>query len=107
MGWSAKECKEYGTWFVSFVQYDVWWIAKIFAIWKSLEWFRTWKFKGFKDMQHPVDIYLLKVYNRNTRARCEICLKLTTNSLDDNVVFLVSLLLTLNIFHILFYCFYC
>ena len=26
---------------------------------------------------NPVDIYLLKVNNRNTRARCEICSKLT------------------------------
>ena len=26
---------------------------------------------------HPVGIYLLKVNNRNTRARCEICSKLT------------------------------
>ena len=25
----------------------------------------------------PADIYLLKVNNRNTRARCEICSKLT------------------------------
>ena len=25
----------------------------------------------------PTDIYLLKVNNRNTRARCEICSKLT------------------------------
>ena len=26
---------------------------------------------------NPVDIYLLKVNNRNTRTRCEICSKLT------------------------------
>ena len=25
----------------------------------------------------PTDIYLLKINNRNTRTRCEICLKLT------------------------------
>ena len=27
--------------------------------------------------KYPVGIYLLKVKNRNTRTRCEICLKLT------------------------------
>ena len=47
---------------------------------------------GFKNgyclNSNPVDIYLLKFNNRNTRTRCEICSK--------------SLLLTLNIFHILF-----
>ena len=26
---------------------------------------------------HPVGIYMFKVNNRNTKARCEICLKLT------------------------------
>ena len=38
----------------------------------------------------PVGIYLLKVKNRNTRTRCEICLKLTIKA----GVVLVSLLLT-------------
>ena len=28
----------------------------------------------------PADIYLLKVNNRNTRTRCEICSKLTTKT---------------------------
>ena len=27
-------------------------------------------------LKNPVGIYLLKVSNRNTRTRCEICLKL-------------------------------
>ena len=40
-----------------------------------------------------VGIYLLKVNNRNTRTWCERC---------QNDVVLVSLLLTLNIFHTLF-----
>ena len=31
---------------------------------------------------HPVDIYLLKVNNRNTRTRCEICSKLTKKTLE-------------------------
>ena len=55
---------------------------------------------------NPAGIYLLKFNYRNTRTtykQGEICSKLTTT--DDAV--LVSLLLTLNIFHNLFYCFYC
>ena len=47
----------------------------------------------------PVGIYLLKVNNRITRTMCEICSKLTINTL--------VLLLTWNIFHTLFQCFYC
>ena len=54
----------------------------------------------------PVSIYLLKTNNRGTRTRCEICSKLTIKTLFWCIV-LVSLLLTLNIFHTLFYCFYC
>ena len=59
-------------------------------------------------------IYLFKVNNRNTRAVCEICSKLTikmlkvnnkgirTTSQNDVVdVALLSLLVTLNIFHTL------
>ena len=45
-------------------------------------------------------IYLLKVNNRNTRTRCEIYSELTIK--DTIGVVLVSLLLTLNIFHALF-----
>ena len=41
----------------------------------------------------PVGIYMFKVHNRNTRTRCEICLKLTIKTPE---------LLTLNIFHTLF-----
>ena len=43
----------------------------------------------------PAGIYLLRVNNRNTRKRFEICSKLT-------IKILVSLLLTLNIFRTLF-----
>ena len=46
----------------------------------------------------PVDIYLLKVNNGNTRTRCEMCSILTIN-FNANGVVLVSLLLTWNIFH--------
>ena len=64
----------------------------------------------------PTGIYLLKVNNRNTRARFEICTKLTIKTPErchsrrsDDVIYvvLVYLLLTLNIFHTLFWCFYC
>ena len=46
----------------------------------------------------PAGIYLLKVNNRNSRTRCEIRSKLTIKT----PLALVSLLLTLNIFHTLF-----
>ena len=47
----------------------------------------------------PTDIYLLKVNSRNTRTRCEICSKLIVKTLERR---LLSLLLTLSIFHHLF-----
>ena len=45
--------------------------------------------------------YVFKVNKRNTRTQCEICLKLTIKTPEWRVV-LMSLLLTLNIFHTLF-----
>ena len=54
-----------------------------------------------------------KVNNRNDRTSCEICSKLATKTPEprhwnDAVgVFLLSLLLTLDIYHTLFKCFYC
>ena len=54
--------------------------------------------KWFESGNERTDgIYLFKVNNRNTRTRCEICSKLTIKP----GVFMVSLLLTLNIFHTL------
>ena len=52
----------------------------------------------------PSRINLLKVNNRNTRTRCDIWPMFTikTTQYDASGVFLVPLLLTLNIFHILF-----
>ena len=47
----------------------------------------------------PADIYLVKVNSRNTRTRCEIC---STLAIKIPEWYLVSLLLTLNIFHTLF-----
>ena len=51
----------------------------------------------------PASIYLLKVNNRNTRPRSEICSTLTIKIPEKNVIdaVLVSLL-TLNMFHTLF-----
>ena len=50
----------------------------------------------------PARIYLLKVNNRNTKTRCEICSKLTIKTVERHQWLLVSFLLTLNIFHTLF-----
>ena len=55
----------------------------------------------------PVGISLFKFNNRNTRTMCEICSKFiikTTERCHD--VFLLCLLLNLNRFHTLFWCFY-
>ena len=47
----------------------------------------------------PANLYLFKVKNKNTRKRCEICLKLTIKHQNDVIdVNLAFLLLTLNIF---------
>ena len=54
------------------------------------------------------DVFLFKVNNRNIRKRCEIYSKLTIKHKNDVTgVLLVFLLLTLNIFHVFFWCFYC
>ena len=48
----------------------------------------------------PTGIYLLKTNNKNIKIRCEICSKLTIRHKNNaNGVILVSLLLTMNIFH--------
>ena len=64
-------------------------------------------FMSFMFLYYPVIIYLFKVTNRNTGKRCEICSRLTIKTLQRVIdVVLVFLLLTLNIFPALFYCFY-
>ena len=50
---------------------------------------------GFVEL-YPAGNYIFKVNNRNTRTRCEICSELAINVVG---VVVVSLLLTLNIFH--------
>ena len=56
---------------------------------------------------NPADVYSFKVNNGNTRTMCEICSDLTIRHQNDVIeVLLVLLLLTLNGFHILFWCFH-
>ena len=52
---------------------------------------------------YPVGIYMLKVKNRKSRARCEMCSNLTIKALERRRWRLsgVFFLLTLNIFHTL------
>ena len=57
-----------------------------------------------KKLHYRTANYLLKVKNRNTKTRCEICSELTIKTLerDANGVILGFVLLTLNIFQTLF-----
>ena len=52
----------------------------------------------------PAGIYLRKVNKRNTRTRCEICSEVNNKNIRTTPLasLLLSLLLTLNIFHPLF-----
>ena len=57
----------------------------------------------YKYSKHPANNHLIKVNNKNTRRRYEICSKLTIKNQNDvNDVALVFLLLTVNIFHTFF-----
>ena len=65
---------------------------------------------------NTTNIYLFKVNNKSFRKKCEICSSLTIKTPERrrSGVFIVNLehislflLLTLNIFHTIFYCFYC
>ena len=66
--------------------------------------FRPWIKKKWDN--RPAGICLFKVNNRNTRTFCEIWSKWTRHQSDVTDVVLVSLLLNLNRFHTLFWCFY-
>ena len=60
-------------------------------------------FSVFRGNDISFGVYQLKVNNRNTRARCEICLKLTLKTPERRHWHRsVSLSLNLNIFHTLF-----
>ena len=39
---------------------------------------------------HPANIHLFKVHNRNTKKRCEICSKLTIETLRKGVKYVQS-----------------
>ena len=56
---------------------------------------------------HPVSSQLAFTCSKSTQERCEICSKLTIKAPEQNDVILVSLLLTLNRFHKLFWCLHC
>ena len=56
----------------------------------------------FRLKQSKAAITCSKFNNENPRTRCEICSKLTIKTPEQH-----HLLLTLNIFYSLFYCFYC
>ena len=74
---------------------------------------KIWPLKkgpGVRPKHGPcqADNYMLKVNNRNTRTRCQICSKSIIKK-QNNVIdaVLVSLLLTLNIFNTMLWGFYC
>ena len=60
--------------------------------------------KNWFNKPYPAGNYMFKVKNRNSRTMSEICSELTMMAPG---AILVSLLLILNIFYTLFWCFYC
>ena len=63
-------------------------------------------FLGNTDISHPANIYLFQVNNKNTKKKFSKLTKQLKHQNDVNDFVLVSLLLTLNLFHTLFWCFY-
>ena len=63
-------------------------------------------FLGNTDISHPANIYLFQVNNKNTKKIFSKSTKQLKHQNDVNDFVLVSLLLTLNLFHTLFWCFY-
>ena len=66
-----------------------------------LNWILNWIPEAYLEPGQPNRQLPVQNYTRNTRTRCEICLKSTIKTPERPV----SLLLTLNIFQNLFYCF--
>ena len=56
--------------------------------------------KAYFSIVHPVGIYLLKVNNRDTRTRCEICSKLTIKT-PERLHWRLSAVFIGNVEHIL------
>ena len=54
---------------------------------------------NIREQYNLSSINLFKVYNKNTKTICEICLKLTIKTQAVNDVVVVSLLLPVNRFH--------
>ena len=52
----------------------------------------------FLNSFNPANIYLLKVNNKNTRKKCEICSDLTIKTSDDVIDVILVLLLTMDMF---------
>ena len=86
-------------------------------IWQINQWAGFYSLETLTINRFPTNIYLLKVKNRNTRKRCEICSVNNIHTRTTSDVVLVCILLTehilqflsltLNIFHTFFHCFYC
>ena len=72
---------------------------------KTLYWDVFHIFKMTSAAIFPTSIFLLIVNNTNTKTSFEICSKFNKDT-KTPLVILVSLLLTLKIFHTLFLCFY-
>ena len=91
------------------IQYGVKYFSwKIMQIMRQGNWFQIsfcFLKKLYKQVlrPYPANIYFFKASNRNTRKRCEICLKLTLKSPERRYWLL---LLTLNIFHTFFLVFF-
>ena len=64
--------------------------------------FELYKLKENRSNE-PANIYLFKFNNENTRKRCEIRSNLIIKTPERQIYSL----LTLNIFHTVFWCFYC
>ena len=79
---------------------DVWPVSTI-SILVGLKNMQTWIWVYSANV-NPTRNYMLKVNDRNTIKRCEICSKLTIKIPERCSIVLVSLLFTLNIFHTLF-----
>ena len=53
-----------------------------------------------KYNNNPANIYLLKVNNRNTRKRCEICSKLTIKTTEGRlgIVLVIIMIIVIDLF---------
>ena len=95
--WYIYKCKFPAKWLLNYI--SQYWEEGLRSIFKRV-------LNTCPDLSYisfPAGIYLLKISNRNTRTRSEISSKLAIRIR----MMPGSLLLTLNIFHTFFQCFYC